>query len=550
MIILLNGHSLTPKDAFRAEKFALNLSERQSTATITIGPEAPAINTGDWLKDEDNPGAGIVWRVRSIDYNYETDTRVLNCEHLINALKDRIMFGEVKPGTMAGKSTATTCTAKQAVQYILKQQSDWVLYSFGFSKSAPYNFNGDDLYSAIETVSSSLLSAWWSYDFSVYPFRLKINPQSTDVACEMRMDRNIRTLKRTIDRTRMYTRFYPIGKNNLHIKGNYVSKNEKTYGVVCKVETDSEKDTEAKLKDWANEKLNNHAEPLVTVTISGLDLSAATGEALDKLTLGTVCRVPLPEFNTTITERITKLSWSDKVADPESVSITLANQVEDVASIVNSLSKSVGGGGRSKAKQDEEDNAWFVDTTEHVGMVAQAVAGPGADKNWSRVSSIFVDGSGIHQRVTKTEGDIVTAQTSIEVNEKQISLEAKERKSDTKSLTGKINVLSDRIALVVTKRDGKDVVDCASIVLGINEQTGSYVKIKAKTIELSGYVTMSQLNVAKATIDNLMSGRTTATSLNCLNFRVGAAQFTFGTGIVKKSTVTISGTQYKLLTWS
>ena len=79
MISVLQNGSLTVRKQFRAEKFALNLSERQSTATITIGPEASSVSVGDWLMDEDEPGAGIVWRVKTIDTDYATNTRTLNC---------------------------------------------------------------------------------------------------------------------------------------------------------------------------------------------------------------------------------------------------------------------------------------------------------------------------------------------------------------------------------------------------------------------------------------------------------------------------------------
>lgn len=433
MISLLIRGSLNVQDTFTAEKFALNLSERQSTATITVGPEAPVIGVGDWLRDNDYPGNGIVWRVKSVDEDFASNTRTINCDHMINSLRDRIMWGEVTPATITGNKKAEDCTAVQAVRYILKQQHDWVLGTLGYTKSAPYNFNGDDLFSALETVSSSLLDAWWSYDFSVYPFVLTIGKKESAITCEMRMDRNIRTLKKTIDRSRMFTRFYPIGKNNLKLSDKYVSKNEDLYGVIAKVETDNSKDSKKKLTNWANERLNNHAEPQVTVTISGLELSASTGEPLDRLTLGRVCRVPLPEFSTTITERITKLSWADKIADPESVTITLANEYYDLASILNNIQQASSSGGRSTAKNNEEDHAWFVDTTTHVAMVAEAVAGPGAAENWSRVSSVVVDGMGIHQRVVRTEGEIVTMWATIDVLDDMIKLEVANAKSDTYS---------------------------------------------------------------------------------------------------------------------
>ena len=369
MMKLLTAHSLTVTDTFQPESMALNLAERQSTATVTVGPSAPTISVGDWVQDCTNPGAGIVWRVKTVDTNFGTDTRTLQLEHLIMALKDRIMFGEIKPSTMGG---GTTCTAQQAITYILSNQSDWTLGTFSYSSvSNPYSFNGDDLYSAMDTVSSSLEDCWWSYDFSSYdfssyPFTINITARSETVGTELRLSRNIQSARHVVDRTRMYTRLYPIGKNNLHIDGNYVSRNENLYGIICKTETDQSKATKAELLRWANERIANHCEPAVTVTVQAIDLSEATGETLDALTLGAVCRMPIPGLPNPIQETITKIAWSNKIAEPTRATVTLANIQEDVASIVNQLIKSGGGGGRASAKNAEEDHAWFVDTTDHV----------------------------------------------------------------------------------------------------------------------------------------------------------------------------------------
>ena len=471
MIQLIEAKTLKVRDCFPAEKFALNLNERSSTATITVGPTAPNIGIGDWLKDENEPGAGIVWRVKSVATDYATDTRTISCEHMITRLKDLILFGEVTPATIAGKKKATTCTARQAVEYILTKTADWKLGTFGFDKTAPYNFNGDSLFDALETVSSSLLKAWWSYDFSSYPFKLSIQPKATAVSCEMRMDRNITSLKRTVDRSRMYTRFYPIGKNDLHLSGaGYVSKNEDLYGIIHKTETDQSKSTQQELEDWANEKLENHAEPTVTVNVSGLDLSAATGESLDKLTLGKICRIPLPEYGTTITEPITSLSWSDKIADPESVAVTLANQVEDVASIINNLNKSSGSGGRAAAKNAKEDHAWIVDTEDHVALIAEAVAGEGADKDWSRVSKWNVGADGILGTVTRMDGTLSGYETRFQQNETSISM-------------------------VVGIKKGKKYIKAGEIALSINESTGkSEAKINADHVYIGNKKSTTVIN--------------------------------------------------------
>jgi len=434
MMQLLSGHSLTVADRFQPETMSLQLTERTSTATMTLDENAPALAVGDWLRADSGPGGGIVWRVRTVDTQYEKHTRTVTLEHIISTLKDKLMFGEITPATITGVEGATSCTAEQAVAYILGQQSDWAVGTMARTATKPYTFNGDSLFSALEMVSSTLTECVWEYNYSSYPFTINLMAIDNDAASEMRMDRNIRTLKKSVDRSRMYTRFYPIGKNDLHLSTEYVSQNENLYGVIAKTETDQSKETEGELYDWAMERLNRHSHPIVTVTISGEDLSEATGEPLDSFTIGKYCRIPLPEFGTSITERVSKLSYPDITHDPETVTVTLANEVPDVATIYKQEVTEKGGrGGRTGAKKDKDDHAWFVDTEDHVGLIAEAVAGEGADTDWSRVASVIVDGQGVHQRVQYAEGQIVQQWSAIEATESRITLEVASAVSDVRS---------------------------------------------------------------------------------------------------------------------
>jgi len=411
------------------EALGLSLEERKSTATLQLGPEDPEIPVGSWLlDDEPGTGEGIVWRTRSADMTFNTDTRQLTLEHIISTLQDAVLFGEHTYEDIAGAG-ASACSARAAAQYILARQSLWVLGDFDFDDIAwPYKFNGDTLFSALQTVTNSCPDACWEYDLSRIPFRVHIRRISDETTCEMRAGRNIRTLKRVIDRSGMYTRFYPIGKDDLHISGDYISKNESVYGMVAKVETFSGAETESSLRSWAWERLKRHCEPKVTVTISGLDLSESTGESLDRLTIGRKCRVPLPEFGTTITERITRIRVTDKIRKKEEVTVTLGNELPDLASIVSDVEKEQasgsGGGGRGGMKQAGEDHAWFVDTDTHVGMVAEAIIGHGPDGvDWSRVAEVIVDGDGIHNRVTRAEGYLVVMEAKIDLTEETLRAE-------------------------------------------------------------------------------------------------------------------------------
>lgn len=443
-MILLQAHSLTKVDGFQIANAPMTLGEKDSSLSFEVGPEAPKLSPGQWLMDDEDPGRGIVWRVRSVVDNYGTGMRTVACEHIIQALKDTSLFGEVTTGTLDGNADAETCTALQAIQYALGRQTDWVMRAedFGYANvRQPYSFNGENILQALETVCGTLEDCWWSYDLSVHPFRLKILPRDTTMGCEMREGRNISSIKRTIDAGGMYTRIYPIGKNNLHITGDYISRNEDVCGVIMKVETDQSCETEGMLRAWAEGRLRRHCQPNVSIQISGLDLSRETGEPLDKLQMGRACRVPLPEYSTNILENIVKMQWRDKKKEPENVTLTLSNTVADVASIVKQ-ERSEGGGSSGRAsrygaKKAEEDHAWFVDTTDHVSMVAEAIVGKREEAvNWSRVSELEVGQNGIYGHVTQAEQDIIANQAAIEINERNISLTVKSRQIPNDRLHG------------------------------------------------------------------------------------------------------------------
>lgn len=550
-MILLSGHSLSPARKIPLEGLSLQLKERDSTATM-IPADMTGIGVNSWMRDDTEPGAGIIWRVKSISQAYAIRTPTVQLEHMINSLRDRIMFGEIKPAQITGNAKATNCTAEQAVRYILSYQSDWVLGAFDYgSVSNPYKFDGDSLFDALETVSNSLADSWWSYDMSVYPFRLNITRKSAEVGSEMRAGRNMRTITRTIDKSGMYTRFYPTGKDDLHIPGDYVERNVNLYGVVSKIETDASIDSVEELTRWGNERLNLHAEPTVTIDVEGIELANATGVSLDRMQLGKYCRVPLPEFGTEITERIVSLTYQDKIHQPEVVKITLANNRTDVTKIIADAIKSGGGGkgGRTSTKQDKEDHAWFEDTNNHVAMVAEGIIGRDAEgnPNWIRLSEIVVNEDGIYSQVKSVQGDIVVANTKITQNEYRITQEANTRISENTQLSSRISQTSTAISAEVTARINSDnqlssritinaqgietKVSKNGVISSINQSAES-VTINASRINLNGYVTTSMLESAFQSVQQMSVQQMTISSyFTCLGYNTTWKEKTVVTGI-------------------
>jgi len=446
-MILMDGQSLTPKAPLYPETQSMQLGERDSQSTFTVGPDAPEIAVSDWIMEDSGPGLGITWRVRGVDTDYNSGTRTVHLEHAIQVLKDTVMFGEVTAAMMGGGDTVG---ALQAIQYVLARQGVWQLGAFGYDLSAPFEFNGSTLFDAIEDICSALADCVWTYETTRLPFTLNIMPQDSAVKCEMRGGRNLSTLQKSIDRSRMYTRIYPVGADDLHISGEYLEANTQLYGVICKVETDQAYDTDEKLRMWAADRLRRHCEPSVTITINGLELSAETGEPLDKLVVGTVCRVPVPELGVVMAEKITRLNYKDVIRDSTDVTVTLANNKEDVATLFKQEKQTSEKAGRSSARGGKKLDNKIEDTAEGLISVFQRTAGE------------------IYAKVESTRDD----------------------------LQASIDIQKNRIDLVVEGTGDNAKIKPAAIRAAITDENGylvSTIKISADKITLDGRTTINDV---------------------------------------------------------
>ena len=133
----LAGHGLTRGTFFLPESQGMTLGERDSTSVVQLDEDAPEISFNDWLLDDRWPEGDYVWRVKSMDDTVTGRARQITLEHVIRSLEDVSLFGEAGPKEITGSSSATTCTAKQAFEYILGKQSDWTLGDFEYNVSNP-----------------------------------------------------------------------------------------------------------------------------------------------------------------------------------------------------------------------------------------------------------------------------------------------------------------------------------------------------------------------------------------------------------------------------
>lgn len=205
-----------------------------------------------------------------------------------------------------------------------------------------------------------------------------------------------------------------------------------------------------------------------------------------------------------------------------------------------------GGGGRG-SKKDAEDsefrttiarNSRNIDiNSEHIGENSEILSKAG----------LWIDPiTGVLIYADDNENMIGS---KMKVQSDMIRLEVAERKEMGTNLSSEIRMQKDKISLVVKETGEGYEVNSASIVAGINDQHGSYIKLRADTIDLRGYVTASQLHAVDARIDNLISGRTLAGSIRA-NQLAASSSFSLAGHAHNNSTITIEGVNYHIVTWT
>lgn len=242
--------------------------------------------------------------VKSVANDFIKRTRTVNLEHTFALLKDIVSFGETKyENNNSPKSVITSELAKQSNAY-------WAVGSVDFKTGQPWEFNNSTIGDNLEDIAECCQDSVWTFDQSTLPWTVNLKQFSTDnVACEMRLSRNITGVNVNIDRGSMYTRVYPVGNKNLDIKSvnngkPYIDMNTKQYGVIGRVLTEQSYTDAQSLYNYAYAELKRNSVPKVSVTINGLLMSQLTGESIDRLTTNTACRVALPDYGETYIERI------------------------------------------------------------------------------------------------------------------------------------------------------------------------------------------------------------------------------------------------------
>lgn len=313
-----------------------------STAEMDLPEGAETVNAKDFIELYSPYGSAGIFRVAEVSTKYGTRSgQSVYMEHALGTLADSLAIG----------TQAMTAPVAQVISTLLQSQETklWVLGSCAVDSTYElvYEYTYNNLLQALMELTDMLPEVYyWDLDTSTRPFRMHLRKAEDSDACECRLSRNLTMAELSLDTSGLCTRVYPFGAGEgtdrmtlTNLIGTQYMDSDKIgiWGTVSRTFTAETIYDAPTLKAVAERYLDRHDHPTVSVTLDAVNLYAATGETFDRFWLGRICRLALPDYNTTIQERVVQTSWGDVFGAPESVAVTLANRTRTASDEIAEL---------------------------------------------------------------------------------------------------------------------------------------------------------------------------------------------------------------------
>lgn len=512
-----------------------------STASLTL-PEGEHAAFGELVEVFTQNGSAGVYRVVSASETY-TGEASAELEHGICALGDAIIPGK---GTISGTLTEVL-SAMLGYQVVTAGGAPlWALGSVATNAQASFEHEATNLLSAVLAVVPD--GYMLTFDQSALPWRLGVAKMAATSECEGRLSRNLRGVTVTVDDEDFCTRIYC---NMLPAPGYMDGPTVGTWGVKVKTITAQENVTPESLTAYITQYLEDHKNPRVSIECDAEDLSAITGEAIDRMEKGRLFRLALPDYGVAMEERILSVHTGSAYDEPERVRLTLANSIRDTADTLVYIENSVTGGASSSSARGgyvRGGGGSGISPASVLDMLKKAETYITEDEAWTREAGIRIASNTAEMYATKQAivgdwtGDVETIDALIKASTDNGGLVAMMvgRKNKVEDVSALISATAAGGGLITLKASQADFdkmgkrVDSAEASIKVNSdnielkvskngvissinQTAESVKIKASRVELSGYVTASEFSSLKADLANVTSGTVQASLLYTQN---------------------------------
>ena len=568
-----------------------------STATMTIPEDDPDVKIHDLVEVYNQHGSVGIFRVSAISNNYKKQ-RVVDMNHALDVLNDSFYVHSGGSEKFSGTVSAYFTKALGVQSQKIGADPYWQIGTCEDTSSWTKKLEFNNVLEMVSEVIKKHEDYMMTFDFSTFPWTMNFVQRNGQIMSEFRLNRNIESCNVSLDDSGLCTKLYLSVATTTTVTENNRTAGDKTtqtyytledlnaqaiWGVVCETAGVNAADlppgqtVQERVDSWASAYFERHNSPTVQITISGEDLKELTGEAIDEVHLGRICRVALPEYNTTFLERVASVTYTDVLRKPTYVTVSLANKrqtAEDsIAAYQKEQTKSGGGGGGgggSKTQELAENTAtevefqkirydlqvekddqrfaiiasesWYEEMEEggetlvgqynaNVELTARQLSSAFA------ISGVTLDADG--EPVTDNDGNYVFSggNNSLYSQVTQTASAITTEVGRAQGAESLIDQKADSIALRVTTAEG------AISGIYISDNT---IHIASQSINLTGVVYASQLDVVSGEINNLKVGTSQFTQLVCTGVvsagSVSAINgFTTNSGTFTGHTIRITG---------
>ncbi|MFB0845773.1 phage tail protein [Paenibacillus oleatilyticus] len=271
-------------------------------------------------------------------------TITYQCEHVLATLLDDVMFQYHTVGNL-GVYTA------DVLRYILQRQSTqrWQLGTVAFARQFEYNWENENLLGALFSVPKPFVDSYqWTWDTTVYPWRLNLIAPSDQVEARIRYGVNLKGIEKTVDPTNLCTRLYGLGYgegvNQLtfaELNGGkpYIDADTQAqYGVISRIFVDRRFEFPDTLLARCQAMLNELKTPRTTYRVQAAELYRLTKDPIDRFRTGSMVRIQDAELGVDVTARVMNVRKRDLYGAPGDVEIEIANRSQDIAGTIADLS--------------------------------------------------------------------------------------------------------------------------------------------------------------------------------------------------------------------
>lgn len=551
-----NGQTLREAGRLRPSALSVEMNLTPlSHAEMTLEEDDLPVQVHDLVELYGQNGSLGIFRAAQIETTYRKQRRI-RLNHALDVLSDAVVPGE---DTVSG-------TAAQVLSRILAAQTAqmdgnafWTLGTVEDEAAWSFENKYTNALQCLIDFARAREDYCFSFDFSVFPWRLHFRRRDEKVLTEFRLSRNVERCQVTLDDSELCTRLYlsvnTVASDENGEKSEIIHEvyndaaGQAAWGIVEKTAGINAADAPDRTA-WARQYFARYGQPALQVTVDGMELNRITGERLDEMHLGRLCRVALPDYGAVFSERIVSVRYPDILRQPWRVTVEMANKKEKASGAFASLTAWRQSASRTMAATQREVQK------NRYSLVAQ-------DKHLTAQGEILhragleIDPHGVWLFASE-DAENYALGASFKVQADEISAEVRRAKEEEGTLSARI---SEQAGLISLKADSSTVtalgsrmsqaeiaIDGANAQIALKASQTSVdslgTRVSAAEIAIDGANSAITLKADKVTVDaiqtsisNLTTGVTTAGFLKASTMSAGTLYLGGGTVGTRNITV-------------